>query len=396
MSRLLLLFALAAPALPASSAQTADDLFFFGRRAPAVGARMAGMGGAAVAGLGDWSAAFANPAGLGYLRSRQGVVSGHGFIQGIDSYGRGVITEAEGFTLGSVAFATPLPTARGSMVVGIGYNETAVYTRSTNDGSSGIGVYHSNETGFQGDVSLASAMAVSPRVMVGLSVNAPIGHYTFDERFFDGDLDGGAPSFDADIFGANVRAGATFEATPAMRLGLTIESPTILNIDETGPAFGRNEYRIATPWRIAAGFLASSPRALVSADVELVDWSQARFVTDDPVFDAENLIAGRFLNAVLNTRVGGEFRLGSVALRAGAAFQPDPRFDSFQPEAIRQHYSVGVGVRVSQQARLDAAFTHTRLADGTRGSLFDNEGYFLRDVDHAFRNSLQVGVDMRF
>ena len=40
--------------------------------------------------------------------------------------------------------------------------------------------------------------------------------------------------------------------------------------------------------------------------------------------------------------------------------------------------------------------THTRLADGTRGSLFDNEGYFLWDVDHAFRNSLQVGVDMRF
>jgi len=393
MLRLLLPLTIAALALPASSAQTADDLFFFGRRNPAVGARMAGMGGAAVAGLGDWSASFANPAGLGYLRSRQGVLSGHGFVQGTKSYGRSFIAEAEGFTLGTASIATPLPTSRGALAVGIGYNETAVYTRHGN--GNGADFDQADETGFQGELSVAGAMAVSPRVMVGLSVNAPIGRYSFSGGFVGLDLVGD-PSFDADIYGANVRVGVSVEATPSLRIGVTIESPTLLNIDETGPDFGRNEYRIATPWRIAAGFLARSPRAFVSADVELVDWSQARFVTDSPNFDAENIIAGRFLNPVLNTRIGGEFRLGSVALRAGAAFQPDPRFDNFEPEAIRQHYSVGVGVRVTQNARIDAAFTHTRLADGARGGLFDNQGYFLWDVTHAYRNSLQVGVDVRF
>ncbi|MCH7638973.1 MAG: hypothetical protein IH855_05865 [Bacteroidetes bacterium] len=393
MPRLLLLLAIAAITLPSSSAQTADDLFFFGRRAPAVGARMAGMGGAAVAGLGDWSASFANPAGLGYLRSRQGVISGNGFVQGADLYGLRFHTAAEGFTLGTAAIATPLPTSRGALAVGIGYNETAVYTRSS--GGNGADFDWADESGFQGELSVAGAMAVSPRVMVGLSVNAPIGQYSFDGGFIhDAIVDD--PSFDAKMYGANVRAGVSVEATPALRIGLTIESPTLLNIDETGPEFGRNEYRIATPWRIAAGFLARSPRAFVSADIELVDWSQARFVTDSPNFDAENIIADRFLNPVLNTRIGGELRLGSVALRAGAAFQPDPRFDNFEPEAIRQHYSVGVGVRVTQNARIDAAFTHTRLADGARGGLFDNQGYFLWDVTHAYRNSLQIGVDMRF
>ena len=393
MLRLLLLLAIAALALPASSAQTADDLFFFGRRNPAVGARMAGMGGAAVAGLGDWSASLANPAGLGYLRSRQGVVSGHGFVQGTDLYTGRFGVKAEGFTLGTASIATPLPTSRGALAVGIGYNETAVYTRRGS--GNGIDFGWANETGFQGELSVAGAMAVSPRIMVGLSVNAPIGRYSFSGGFIhDGIV--ADPSFDAEMYGANVRAGVSFEATPALRIGLTIESPTLLNIDETGPSFGRNEYRIATPWRIAAGFLARSPRAFVSADVELVDWSQARFVTDHPDFDAENIIAGRFLNPVLNTRIGGELRLGSVALRAGAAFQPDPRFDDFEPEAIRQHYSVGLGVRIAHNARVDAAFIHTRLADGARGGLFDNQGYFLWDVTHAFRNSLQVGVDMRF
>ena len=396
MLRLLLLLAIVALAVPATSAQTADDLFFFGRRDPAVGARMAGMGGAAVAGLGDWSASFANPAGLGYLRSRQGIVSGHGFVQGAESYGRGYDAEAEGFTLATVAVATPLPTARGAMAVGIGYNETAVYTRGATNGGGGASGYQSTESGFQGEVSVAGAIAVSPRVLIGLSVNAPIGRYTFEESNFDGEADSAAPSFDAEIYGANVRAGVSFEATPALRIGLTVESPTIMNIDETGPDFGRNEYRIATPWRIAAGFLASSPQWLFSADVELVDWSQARFLTDSRDFDTENIFADRFLNPVLNTRIGGEFRLGSVALRAGAAFQPDPRLDNFEPEAIRQHYSAGVGVRIAQNARIDVALIHTRLADGTRGGLFDDEGFFLWDVDHAFRNSLQFGVDMRF
>ncbi len=393
MPRLILFVTLSALTIPIATAQTADDLFFFGRRTPAVGARMAGMGGAAVAGLGDWNASFANPAGLGYLRSRQAIVSGHAFVQGANLYGGRFTDEAEGFTLGTASFATPLPAARGSLAVGAGYNETAVYTRRGS--GDGLAFDQASESGFQGELSVAGGMAVSPRVMVGLSVNAPIGRYSVDGDFFRDDLSSGLV-FDADIYGANARAGVSFEASPVLRIGMTLETPTILNIDESGPLPGRNEYRIATPWRIAAGVLASSPRALVSADVELVDWSQARFITNSPDLDFENIIADRFLNAVLNTRVGGEYRLGSVAVRAGAAFQPDPRFDSFRPEAVRQHYSVGLGVRVSNSARVDAAFTHTRLADGARGALFDNRGYFLWDVDHAFRNSLQVGVDMRF
>lgn len=396
MRRLLLLSTIATLALPASSAQTADDLFFFGRRSPAAGARMTAMGGAAVAGLGDWNAAYANPAGLAYLRSRQVVVSGNAYMQGTAESGYGVDIEAEGVSLGSASFATPVPVARGALAVGIGYNETANYTRGTTDFLSGGGQYTATESGFQGEVSVVGAMAISRRAMIGVSVSAPIGHYSFDEPFFSGDENESPPAFDADMYGANVRAGLSVEVTPALRLGVTVESPTLLNIDETGAAFGQNEYRIATPWRVAAGFLASSPRALVSADIEFVDWSQARFVTDTPDFDAENVIADRFLNPILNARLGGEYRIGAVALRAGAAFQPDPRFDSFEPDVIRQHYSAGIGLQVSQSARLDVAFLHTQLSDSVRGSLFDDEGYFLWDVDHAFRSSLQVGMDMRF
>ncbi|MDX1440370.1 MAG: hypothetical protein R3284_10760, partial [Rubricoccaceae bacterium] len=186
------------------------------------------------------------------------------------------------------------------------------------------------------------------------------------------------------------------QATPRLRVGITAESPTFYRIKETGVTFGDNDFTMMSPWRIAAGLLVSSPNMLFTADAEFVDWSQARFLTDDPYFDQENAFARRYLNPVLNTRLGGEVLFGRIALRAGAAFQPDPRFESFETETIRRHYSAGLGVRLTHNAWADAAFIHTQLADGPRGQVFDEDGYYLWEADHSFRNALQIGLDMRF
>src|SRR5690625_4293288 len=52
----------------AATAQTADDGLRLSDREPAVGVRMSAMAGAGgFAGIGDFGALFANPAGLGYL-----------------------------------------------------------------------------------------------------------------------------------------------------------------------------------------------------------------------------------------------------------------------------------------------------------------------------------------
>ncbi|MDX1439032.1 MAG: hypothetical protein R3284_03925, partial [Rubricoccaceae bacterium] len=220
MLRTLFFIALGLLTATSSAAQTVDDLFFYGRRNPAVGARMAGMGGAAVAGLSDWSAAYANPAGLAYLRGKQVVLSGHGYVQGTQSYAFGIDHEAEGASVGVASFATPLPTTRGALAVGAGYQETAVFTRGLTV-VDGLGIYENHESGVLGEFSVAGAAAVSPRVVVGLSANAPIGRYEFNEQFFDGDSED--PSFDAEITGGNVRAGVSVQATPRLRVGVTAE-----------------------------------------------------------------------------------------------------------------------------------------------------------------------------
>ncbi len=389
----LLLFFLAVLAASAQ-AQTLDDLLFFGQRSPAVGPRLTAMGGAATAGLGDWDAAYANPAGLAYLRSAQAVASAEAFVNEADGFGRGFARDEEGVVLETVGYAAPLPVVRGALAFGGGYHTTASYLRTTEAG--GRDQRGRRESGWQGAVSAAGAVALSPRLMGGLSVNAPVGRY---ERTSgpDGDFDGGFSTRDTELAGVNVRAGLSAALDYGLRLGLTVESPTWLRLDQQGEdetADGDieivdREVVMRTPWRVAVGFLAGSPAVLVSADVEVVDWGQARFLADgDPDLLYENAFADSYLRPVLNTRLGVEGLVGPVALRAGAAFQPDPRYVGPTPEVIRQTYAVGAGVNVHPQARLDVTLIHVRD---------DSVAPFPVGVEgHGTRNAVQVGVDVRF
>ena len=354
---------LAFPAAGQSASQAADFLFAYGRREAAVGPRMTGMGGAAVAGLGDWTAAAANPAGLAYLQSRQAVAAGHFFHEEVEEIGPFRGEEASGLTLSALGLAAPIPVRRGALAVGGGYAERVVYPVFVGRGEEG--------PGWQGEVSAAGAVAVAPRLMAGLALNGIVGE-----------------TAGASLAGVNGRAGLSLALDYGVRLGLTVETPTYLRVDLDEPT---GEVRMTTPWRVAAGFLAGSEAVLVSADVEVVDWSQARFETAshaDFVREAlvqENAAADRF-RTVLHSRVGAEARLGAVAFRVGAAFQPDPRFDGPVPEAVWQQYALGLGVQLHPQARLDLAFVHTR--DEASSPSFVFEG--------AVRNALQAGVDVRF
>ena len=383
-------------------AQTAEDLYLLGRRAPAVGARMMAMGGASVAGLGDWTAAYANPAGLAYLRSTQVTVSGHAFVQDNNAYG-GFTSDTEGLTLGTVGYAAALPVVRGALAFGGGYRETAVYAQRTLPGP--FGGPTASMAGWQGEVALDGAAALTPRLMGGLSISAPLGQYTVEQ--IDGIIEDGPGELldqemrDATVAGVRARGGLSAVLGHGVRLGLTVETPTYLRIEESGvEAVGSDlsaivpferTVEMVTPWRVAAGFLAGGPGVLVSADVEVVDWSQARFdANGDPDLIRENAFAEVAYRTVLNSRVGAEAYLGMLALRVGAAFQPDPRFDGPTPDRIRQTYAAGLGVRITEQARLDAAFVHTRDAERP---FFDRVDF--ADVE-AVRNAIQLGLDVRF
>ena len=199
-------------ALPAR-AQTGEDILRYSQRFPAVDTRMTGMAGAAVGGVGDWGAAYANPAGLGLVR-RSHVVGafGAGSVQSDARYfGEASEATATQTALGSLAYVAALPTLRGSLVLGVGYNQTQGFDRELafagfNPNAEFQGQFGLQqvgdvfEDGFSGELSLVGAVEVAPAVLVGLSVNLVTGDYQFQQVLDETDAewsaglpDGGLP-----------------------------------------------------------------------------------------------------------------------------------------------------------------------------------------------------------
>lgn len=134
--RLVLLLALVLA--PAAWAQTAEDVLTFTRRAPGVGARLTGLGGASFAGIGDYAALYSNPAGLGLMQSSQFTGSLSALSTGTEARfvlpGAGTSLEDRALRdtrLGNLAYVYKAPTTRGSLVVAAAYSQVASFDRNS-------------------------------------------------------------------------------------------------------------------------------------------------------------------------------------------------------------------------------------------------------------------------
>ena len=200
-----------------------------------------------------------------------------------------------------------------------------------------------------------------------------------------------------------MRGGISSKIGPGLRLGVSLESPTFYTVtedygqvltvgfdtpDDQGQysytygdlpddaGNGEFEYQIRTPWRLGGGLAFDTGILALSADVEAVDWSQLRLDSDTDSFDDVNQTIEDNLDIVVNGRLGAEFRLGNLALRAGFAIQPDPRSgildieeynplnDEERPGRTRRYYSAGVGIRLADNIYLDAGWMQERFNDG--------------------------------
>lgn len=127
---------------PAIHAQDATDALFFAKRLPATGPRLTAMGGASIAGVGDYGALYSNPAGLGLLDASQFSGSFRSFLTTDEgayetfradetSFGRNTLTRTRtGYGLGNLALAYKVPTTQGSLVIGAALNETRHFGRN--------------------------------------------------------------------------------------------------------------------------------------------------------------------------------------------------------------------------------------------------------------------------
>ena len=497
--RMLVLAVLACTvALPASPAraQTGEDALRFSQRFPAVGARMVGLGGAGIAGVGDYAALYTNPAGLAYLQRSQlsGALSAVSTTDETRFFTPALgpsladrdIRETE---LGNLAYVYRAPTVRGSFVVAAAYNQVASFDRhlyfdADNASSSitdfflpfdnvggGVDYYYdidqddlgyfpvfgdriselaydagaieflfervdaSNptprqdlfwqavapgttvqqqgevlESGRMRELNFGGALEAAQGVMVGLSANLVFGTYRFDATLNETDVYDQntaddysvvdvvddreylgfrslrfGQGFESDLTGFNLRAGVSLTPARNVRLGFSVETPTFYSLSETyyreletffdegGSLSGGQdfeyEYEVTTPWRLGAGLSYDAGSLLVSGDVEYVDWSQLELDASDADYSAANAEIREVLEPVLNLRGGVEYRLGSLALRGGAAWQPDPRNyeiqlgDGGETDRSRLYYSLGLGYQFSPQFGIDLGWMQSRFDD---------------------------------
>lgn len=268
------------------------------------------------------------------------------------------------------------------------------------------------EEGQLTEASFGGAVEAAQGVMLGASINVAFGTYRFDRFYQEFDIngentpdlyevafDGGflrgfdqldvAETITSDLVGVSFRGGLTADLNDNLRAGFVLETPTWYAVDETfgtrvttffddggslaDGATGANEfdYSVRTPWRVGGGAALRLGSLRVLGDLELVDWTQLQLSADDVSFDAANRRIRDF-NAVVNRRLGAEYRFDDLTVRGGYAYQPDPRDveiqlpDGATTDRSKTFFSAGLSYQFDPQLRLDVAWMQERFDDQYR------------------------------
>ena len=204
--------------------------------------------------------------------------------------------------------------------------------------------------------------------------------------------------------GINLKVGVIARPTDALRLGLTLQTPTAYSFTDTyqrslyasfddGPTEsavelpGEFSYTLVTPFRAtlgAAGFVGKY--GFITADVEFVNYSNIRFSEDDGDFatvndyfnDINNRISSTYQSAV-NYRIGAEGRFDVFRVRAGFAHSGDPYKNASFDGSINS-FTTGAGVRLKNYY-FDLAYVRSNGNSRYSPFVLDNGDQPVVDID---------------
>ncbi len=182
--------------------------------------------------------------------------------------------------------------------------------------------------------------------------------------------------------GVNFKIGVIVRPIDWVRIGLAYHTPTYYwglrdtwstytvadiysySLDEWGTfdyasVIGDYKYKITSPMRFI-GDLAFVVKdfGFISGEYEYVNYGSAKFKANDYDFAYENQDIKNFYGATHNFRVGTEWRISSVYLRAGYALYTSPYRNDLN-DGSRQSYSGGLGYRGNGFA-IDLAYVYSK------------------------------------
>lgn len=250
--------------------------------------------------------------------------------------------------------------------------------------------------GSQSQIDIGVGTNYKDKLYIGASLGIVTVDFSQENIYSEAEGDASTPftsfqyvdEFSTSGAGVNLKLGLIARPTDALRLGLSIQTPTAYTFDDdyqrritttfndgvetAAEVPGQFSYRLVTPFRANGGiayFLGKY--GFITADVEFVNYSKAKYREDDDFssggfFDDINDGIASNNESAVNYKIGAEGRFEVFRLRAGYAFNADPdNGSSYDAGFINykygatQHYTAGAGIRL-KNFFLDAAYVHTQ------------------------------------
>jgi len=268
----------------------------------------------------------------------------------------------------------------------IAQQEEIIRRGSQNQIDFGIG------TSYKDKVYLGAALGIVTSRFTQERIFSESGEY--DARFDDNgdpDLSGEytltlRDEFTSEGAGINLKVGAIYRPADAVRLGLSIQTPTAFNFSEVyqstltattlnpvSEAYetitaselpGEFSYNLITPLRATGGIAVFLNKyGFIAADVEYVNYPGMRFSENDEYgstgdyFSGVNSSIKDTYQSAVNLKIGAEARYEIFRFRTGYAISGDP-YKSADFNGKINTFTLGAGIRL-QNFYVDAAYTNT-------------------------------------
>ncbi|GGG09287.1 OmpP1/FadL family transporter [Pontibacter amylolyticus] len=188
--------------------------------------------------------------------------------------------------------------------------------------------------------------------------------------------------------GINLKLGLIARPTDALRLGVTLQTPTVYQFSDSYQSSltattlnpttfqpesisestfpGEFDYKLTTPLRATGGVaFFINKYGFITGDLEYVNYGNMRYSERDDMNSSSDYFSGintrieNTFQSAINYRIGAEGRYEVFRVRAGYAHTGNP-YNSSDIDGSVSTYTLGAGVRL-KKFYLDAAYASSKL-----------------------------------
>lgn len=276
-------------------------------------------------------------------------------------------------------------------------------------------------TGYNGKLSFNAATSYKDKLYIGLNLNSHFTDFHKSSSFYE---DNNAPltadytvtrlRFDNDLYtygtGFSFQLGAIAKVSNEIRLGLAYESSTwfklydelsqslvavssATNEDDTNDVVNPQivniyePYKLQTPSKLTGSFAYIFGKSgLISVDYAIKDYSNTKFKPEnDSYFNNLNSDMNSILDTTGELKIGAEYRIEALSLRAGYRYEQSPYKNSVTIGDLTG-YSAGLGYSFGS-TKVDLAYSYAKR--NSQQSFF-NQGFTDGASIDAINNNVSV------